>query len=71
MEYTLTMTFITESGEKANFIISDVKENISEAEVKALMDEIIANAIFSNKKGAYVTKSAASVTQKQVTKFTI
>ena len=29
MEYTLTMTFLTETGEKSNISISDVKAGIS------------------------------------------
>ena len=41
MEYTLTMTFLTESGEKAAFTLSGVKNNVSESEVQALMDIII------------------------------
>ena len=36
MEYTLTMTFLTESGEEAAFTLSGVKNNVSESEVQAL-----------------------------------
>ena len=38
MEYTLTMTFLTETGEKANISISGVKDGITNDEVKVLMD---------------------------------
>ena len=51
MEYTLTMTFLTETGEKSNISISDVKKGITNDEVQALMDSLIANNIFENKKG--------------------
>ncbi|WP_304819158.1 DUF2922 domain-containing protein [uncultured Clostridium sp.] len=51
MEYTLTMTFSTETGEKSNISISDVKEGITNEEVIALMDSLIQNNIFENKKG--------------------
>ncbi|WP_196000444.1 DUF2922 domain-containing protein [Clostridium sp. 1001271B_151109_B4] len=71
MEYTLTMTFITESGEKSNISISDVKSGITNAEVQELMDSIIENNIFQSKKGAYVTKYAAQVVERQVNKFTV
>lgn len=71
MEYTLTMTFITESGEKSNVSISDVKKGITNDEVQELMDSIIENNIFQNKKGAFVTKYAAQVTERQVIKFTV
>ena len=42
--------FLTESGEKAAFTLSGVKNNVSESEVQALMDSIIENNIFYNKK---------------------
>ena len=71
MEYTLTMTFLTETGEKSNISISDVKTGITNDEVQALMDSLIANNIFENKKGTLVSKHSAQVTQRSVTKFSI
>ena len=71
MEYTLTMTFLTETGEKTNMSISDVKDGITNEEVQALMDSLIANKIFENKKGALVSKYSAQVTERNVTKFTL
>ncbi len=71
MEYTLTMTFSTETGEKSNISISDVKEGITNEEVIALMDSLIQNNINKKKKGALVSKHSAYVTEKAVTKFTV
>ena len=71
MEYTLTMTFIIETGEKTNISISDVREDVSEAEVQALMNSIIENAVFYSKKGNLVSKSSAQLTERQVTKFNV
>ena len=71
MEYTLTMTFLTETGEKSNISISDVKDGITNGEVQALMDSLITNNIFENKKGALVSKYSAQVTQRAVTKLNI
>ncbi len=71
MELTLTMTFLTETGEKTNMSISDVKDGITNEEVQALMDSLIANKIFENKKGALVSKYSAQVTERNVTKFTL
>ncbi|MDU4884682.1 MAG: DUF2922 domain-containing protein [Clostridium celatum] len=71
MEYTLTMTFLTETGEKTNMSISDVKDGITNDEVQALMDSLIENNIFENKKGALVSKHSAQVTERSVTKFTV
>ena len=71
MEYTLTMTFLTKTGEKSNISISDVKDGITNEEVQALMDSLIENNIFQNKKGALVSKHSAQVTERSVTKFTV
>ena len=71
MEYTLTMTFLTETGDKSNISISDVKAGITNDEVQALMDSLIENNIFENKKGALVSKYSAQVTERAVTKFTV
>ena len=71
MEYTLTMTFLTETGEKSNISISDVKAGVTNEEAQVLMDSLIVNNIFENKKGALVSKYSAQVTERQVTKFNI
>lgn len=71
MEYTLTMTFLTETGEKSNISISDVKAGITNSEVQVLMDSIIENNILENSKGILVSKYSAQVTERQVTKFTV
>ena len=71
MEYTLTMTFLTETGEKSNISISDVKAGITNNEVQVLMDSIIENNIFENSKGMLVSKYSSQVTERQVTKFTV
>ena len=63
MEYTLTMTFIAESG--------DVKSGITSDEALEIMDSIIENNVFQNKNGAYITKESAQVVARQVTKFTV
>ena len=71
MEYTLTMTFLSETGEKSNISISDVKAGITNEEVPVLMDSLIENNIFENSKGMLVSKYSAQVTERQVTKFTV
>ena len=71
MTYTLAMTFLTESGEKSTFSISDVREDVSNEEVQALMNAIIDNNVFTNKKGDYITKESAVLTQRESTKFEV
>lgn len=71
MEFTLSMTFLTSTGEKTTMSVSNVKENITQDEEVTLMDAIIANDIFQTSKGNFVAKSAAQVTERKVTKFEI
>ena len=71
MEFTLSMTFLTSTGEKTTMSVSNVKENLTQDEAVTLMDAIIANDIFQTSKGNFVVKSAAQVTERKVTKFEI
>lgn len=71
MEYSLTMTFINASGDKTNVSISGVKQDITEAQVSALMDTIIAKDVFLSGGGALTSKYDAQLTQRQTTKFSL
>lgn len=69
MDYSLTMTFINTSGDKVNLSISGVKPDITEAQVGALMDTIIAKDVFLSNGGVLASKYVAQLTQRQSTKF--
>ncbi|MCD2501115.1 DUF2922 domain-containing protein [Clostridium sp. NSJ-145] len=71
MEYTLSMTFLTETDDKYTLSISGVRQNLNSQEVSDLMDIILENDIFISKKGAIASKYAAKVTERQITKFTL
>ncbi|OOM74975.1 DUF2922 domain-containing protein [Clostridium sp. BL-8] len=71
MEYTLSLTFLTENGEKTTLNIPSVKSDLTKAEVNSLMDTIIAKDIFKTNSGGLAKKSGAQVTQRQVTKFDV
>ncbi|MBC5625058.1 DUF2922 domain-containing protein [Clostridium sp. NSJ-49] len=71
MEYTLSMTFLTETDEKYSLSISGVRTNLNSEEVAALMEVILENDIFISKKGSIVSKYAAKITERQVTSFDI
>jgi hypothetical protein len=45
------MNFLTEEGKKASVRISNVKEDITDLEVKTAMETIIAKNIFTTKNG--------------------
>ena len=69
MEYSLQMVFICESGEKSSITISEVKPGLTNTDVIALMDTIIASNIFETSKGALISKYSAQVVQREVTKW--
>ena len=46
MEYSLTLTFICENGDKSSISIDGVKEDLNKDQVTALMDTIISKNIF-------------------------
>jgi len=71
MEYTLSITFLTELGLKSSLSISGVKPTITKEEANALMDVIIAKNIFKTNSGDLVKKSSAQLTQRQVTKYEV
>ena len=52
MEYSLQMVFLCESGEKSSITKSEVKPGLTNTDVIALMDTIIASKIFGTSKGA-------------------
>ena len=69
MEYSLQMIFLCESGEKSSITISDVKPGLTNSDVIALMDTIIASNVFETSKGALISKYSAQVVQREVTKW--
>ncbi|AWK52795.1 DUF2922 domain-containing protein [Clostridium beijerinckii] len=71
MEYVLSMTFLTEYGEKSTLSINGVKSTITQVEANALMDTIIAKNIFLPAAGALVSKSTAQLTERKVTKYEV
>lgn len=71
MEYTLSMIFLTDAGEKSTLSVSGVKPALTKAEVNTLMDTIITKNIFMTNSGALVKKSGAQLTQRQVTKYEV
>jgi len=71
MEYTLNMVFLTNLGLKSSLSISGVKPSITQAEVDALMDTIIAKDVFKPVTGKLVGKNTAQLVAKNITKYTV
>ncbi|WP_315081247.1 DUF2922 domain-containing protein [uncultured Clostridium sp.] len=71
MEYILSMTFINSTGSKTNINITNVKNDLTDESVKALMQLIIDKNFFLTSKGSFVSIENAQLTQKEVKKYTV
>ncbi|WP_252230251.1 DUF2922 domain-containing protein [Clostridium sp. ZBS15] len=71
MEYILSMTFINSTGSKTNINISGVKNDLTDENVKALMQLIIDKNFFLTSKGSFVKIENAQLTQKEIKKYTV
>ena len=71
MEFVLSMTFLTEYGEKSNLSISGVKSTMTQAQANGLMDIIIAKNVLITATGALVGKGGAHLTERKITKYEV
>ena len=70
MEYSLSMIFLTETGERQAFCINGVDPDLIEEEsVKELMEAIVASQAYHSKKGLLETPVKATLTGRKATKF--
>ena len=68
-DLTLVMTFKTAAGTNANVSLKGVKENLTEAEINGVMDNIIAKSPFYSTGGALVAKVKADIVDKTTSTF--
>ncbi|MBI6875283.1 DUF2922 domain-containing protein [Clostridium aciditolerans] len=71
MSKTLVMNFLNESGKKTAIRVSNVKEDVTEAEVKAAMDVILAKNIFATTGGDLKAKDSAHIEDKNSTDLSV
>lgn len=64
MAKTLEMVFRNESGKEVTLSIADPRENLTLAEVKTVMEDIIAKQIFESKTGDLAQVVEARITSK-------
>lgn len=69
MAKSLIMTFLNEQNKKVNISIDDPREDVTEAEIKTVMDDILAKNIFTSTGGDIVTVDAAKIVTTSVTEF--
>ena len=68
-EVKLLMTFMTQFGRKVSLFVTDPREDITESEIKAVMDLIIEKNIFAPSGEDIVTTKDAKVVQTETTEF--
>ena len=68
-ETKLLMTFMTQFGRKISLFVTDPREDITESEIKAVMDLIIEKNIFAPSGEDIVSAKDAKVVQTETTEF--
>lgn len=71
MSKTLAMNFLNEEGKKVVIRVNNVKDDLTDTEVSAAMDVIIAKNIFSSSGGDLKYKDSAGITDKNSTGLTV
>ena len=69
IEVKLLMTFSTEGGRKVSLFITDPREDLTEAEIKAAMDLIVAKNIFAPNGEDLTTAVEAKIVQTETTEY--
>jgi hypothetical protein len=64
---SLVMTFLNAEGSRASITLAAVKDTVTETEVSAAMDVVIATNIFTSSGGDLVSKHSAQITERNVT----
>lgn len=66
MDKTLQMVFLNNAGKNVSINISDIKDNITSAEIKTMMELIITKNILSSTGGDLKSAMSASIVSKDV-----
>ncbi|ABO51586.1 conserved hypothetical protein [Desulforamulus reducens MI-1] len=66
MSKTLELTFVNATGGKVTLRVVDPKENLTEAEVKTVMDQVVAKDVFTSSGGSLVGVASARIVSRDV-----
>jgi len=69
IEVKLLMTFSTEGGRKVSLFVTDPREDLTEAEIKAAMDLIVAKNIFAPNGEDLSAVVEAKIVQTETTEY--
>ena len=68
---SLVMTFLNQMGSRASITVPGVRDAVTEQEVSAAMDSVIAANIFESSGGDLVAKHSAQITERSVTSLEV
>ncbi|WP_368490063.1 DUF2922 domain-containing protein [Clostridium sp. BJN0013] len=71
MSRALVMSFLTEEGKKTSIRVSNVKDNLTDQEVKTAMEIIIAKNIFTSKNGDLQAIDSAHILESSTTELEV
>lgn len=71
IERTLVMEFKDVLGKKLRISIKDIKEDLADADVLALMDGILTSNAFKTENGDLVEKVSANIVTRETTEVAI
>ena len=71
IERTLVMEFKDVLGKKLTISIKDIKEDLADADVLALMDGILTSNAFKTENGDLVEKVSANIVTRETTEVAI
>lgn len=71
MAKSVTMTFINADGKKSSISVNNVKDGLTNTEVSAAMDTIIAKNVFTTSGGAFVSKDSAQIVDRTVSSLSV
>lgn len=71
VERTLSMAFKDAVGKKHSVSIRDIKEDVEDSKVIAIMEAIVTDKLIKTESGELVEKVAAQIVNREVTKVTI
>jgi hypothetical protein len=64
---SLVMSFLNTEGSKSSITLTAVREDVTEDQVAAAMDAVIAANVFQSTGGDLVSKQGAEITERNVT----
>ena len=67
----ISMAFITDSGKQAVINVQDPKDNLTDTEIKTVMDTIITSKAFRSSNGVFVAKDSAKLVTTQDKAYTL